>query len=163
MVQRLVYRRQNNFNTKSNKTKVVKTPGGRLTLHVIKKAAKGPRCGDCKGKIQGVPALRPFQYKGLSKTDRTVARAYGGSRCMACVRDRVKRAFFLEEQKAVKAIIADKEAEARKAEAAKAKAGTEKKKSSKKTAEDKATKKTSEEKKSKDSSSAKESKKPKQK
>lgn len=135
MVQRLVYRRHNNFNTRSNKTKVVKTPGGRLTLHVITKAAKGPRCGDCKGKIIGVPALRSYEYKRLAKTDRTVARAYGGSRCMNCTRDRIKRAFFLEEQKTVKAIIAEKEAEARKAESSKAKASAEKKakKSEKKT------------------------------
>ena len=127
MVQRLVYRRHNNFNTRSNKTKVVKTPGGRLTLHVITKAAKGPRCGDCKGKIIGVPALRSYEYKRLAKTDRTVARAYGGSRCMNCTRDRIKRAFFLEEQKTVKAIIAEKEAEVKKAEAEKAKASAEKK------------------------------------
>ena len=131
MVQRLVYRRQNNFNTRSNKTKVVKTPGGRLTLHVIDKASKGPRCGDCKGKIIGVPCLRSFQYKRLAKTKRTVARAYGGSRCMSCTRDRVKRAFFLEEQKTVKAIIAEKEAEAKRAETDKAKAAAEKKASKK--------------------------------
>jgi large subunit ribosomal protein L34e len=127
MVQRLVYRRHNNFNTRSNKTKVVKTPGGRLTLHVIKKASKGPRCGDCKGKIIGIPCLRAYEYKRLAKTDRTVARAYGGSRCMNCTRDRIKRAFFLEEQKTVKAIIAEKEAEARKVESEKAKAAAEKK------------------------------------
>jgi large subunit ribosomal protein L34e len=144
MVQRVVYRRENNFNTKSNKTKVVKTPGGRLTVHLVKKAAKGPRCGDCKGKIIGVPCLRPFEYRRLAKTDRTVARAYGGSRCMACVRDRIKRAFFLEEQKAVKAIIAEKESEARKAEAQKSKASSEKKakKSDKKEKSKKETKET---------------------
>lgn len=163
MVQRLVYRRQNNFNTKSNKTKVVKTPGGRLTLHVVKKASKGPRCGDCKGKIQGIPALRPFQYKKLAKTDRTVARAYGGSRCMPCVRDRIKRAFFLEEQKAVKAIIAEKESEARKAEADKAKTGAEKKKKSKKATTEEKPKKLTTEEKPKKTEEKKESKKPKQK
>ena len=139
MVQRVVCRRQNNFNTKSNKTKIVKTPGGRLTLHNIQKASKGPRCGDCKGKIIGVPALRPFQYKALAKTDRTVARAYGGSRCMPCVRDRIKRAFFLEEQKTVKAIIAEKESEAKRAEAEKTKAAAERK--TKKTTSEKKTEK----------------------
>ena len=64
---------------------------------------------------------------------------------MPCVRDRVKRAFFLEEQKAVKAIIAEKEAEARKVEAEKAKASAEKKaakKSEKKSSEKKAEKET---------------------
>jgi large subunit ribosomal protein L34e len=145
MVQRVVYRRENNFNTKSNKTKIVKTPGARLTVHVIKKAAKGPRCGDCKSKIIGVPCLRPFEYRRLAKTQRTVARAYGGSRCMSCVRDRVKRAFFLEEQKAVKAIIAEKEAEARKVEAEKAKASAEKKASKKSEKKEKSSSKASKE------------------
>jgi len=55
---------------------------------------------------------------------------------MNCTRDRIKRAFFLEEQKTVKAIIAEKEAEARKVETEKAKASADKKakKSEKKTA-----------------------------
>ena len=123
MVQRVTYRRHNNFNTRSNKVKVVKTPGGRLTLHVIEKAAKGPRCGDCKGPIAGIPCLRPFQYKRLRKFQRTISRAYGGSRCMSCTRDRVKRAFFIEEQKTVRAIVAEKEAETKKAEQVKGKKG----------------------------------------
>jgi large subunit ribosomal protein L34e len=131
MVQRVTYRRHNNFNTKSNKTKMVKTPGGRLTLHNIKKAAKGPTCGDCKGKIAGIPCLPSFHYRFLAKCERTVSRAYGGSRCMQCTRDRIKRAFFLEEQKAVKALIAEKEVEAKKAETVKAKASVEKKKEKK--------------------------------
>lgn len=141
MVQRVVYRRKNNFNTKSNKTKVVKTPGGRLTLHVIKKSSKGPRCGDCKGKIQGIPCLRSYEYKQLAKTQRTVARAYGGSRCMSCTRDRVKRAFFLEEQKSVKAIIAEKEAEAKRSESKKVKAAAEKKSAKKEKKSEKPTEK----------------------
>jgi large subunit ribosomal protein L34e len=38
-----------------------------------------------------------------------VQRAYGGSRCANCVKDRVTRAFLIEEQKIVKKVM--KEAE----------------------------------------------------
>lgn len=32
--------------------------------------------------------LRPKQYKNLKKREKTVSRAYGGSRCANCVRQR---------------------------------------------------------------------------
>lgn len=32
--------------------------------------------------------LRPKQYKNLKKREKTVSRAYGGSRCAGCVRQR---------------------------------------------------------------------------
>ena len=35
-----------------------------------------------------VPALRPRQYATISKTKKTVRRAYGGSRCGDCVKQR---------------------------------------------------------------------------
>ena len=111
MVQRVVYRRQNNFNTRSNKVKKVKTPGGVLKVQSIDKRAKGPRCGDCKCEISGIPQLRSYAYKGLSKNQRTVSRAYGGSRCGGCVRQRVIRAFLIEEQKCVKAFMVEKDRE----------------------------------------------------
>ena len=104
MVQRLTYRRKNNFNTRSNKVKKVKTPGGKLAYQMVKKQASGPRCVDCKGQILGVPCLRPYQYKRLHKNERTVSRAYGGSRCMNCVRERIIRAFLIEEARCVKNI-----------------------------------------------------------
>jgi len=134
MVQRLSYRRQNNFNTRSNKVKVVKTPGGTLTYQMGKKQAAGPRCGDCKGKIIGVPCLRPIQYKRLHKRECTVSRAYGGSRCMNCVRERVIRAFLIEEQKCVKAFMVEKDREDKKSKTEEVKAP--KKKEEKKASKD---------------------------
>ena len=35
-----------------------------------------------------VPALRPVQYSRISKRQKHVTRAYGGSRCGKCVRQR---------------------------------------------------------------------------
>jgi large subunit ribosomal protein L34e len=52
-----------------------------------------------------VPALRPHEYAQISKPKKTVQRAYGGSRCGNCVRDRVVRAFLIEEQKIVKKVL----------------------------------------------------------
>ena len=52
-----------------------------------------------------VPALRPREYAQISRPKKTVQRAYGGSRCGNCVRDRVVRAFLIEEQKIVKKVL----------------------------------------------------------
>ncbi|CAG8539088.1 ribosomal protein L34Ae [Gigaspora rosea] len=105
MAQRLTYRRRLSYNTKSNRTRVIKTPGGKLTWLYEKKPAKGPHCGDCGSRLPGIPALRPRQYAQISKRQKTVRRAYGGSRCAKCVRDRIVRAFLIEEQKIVKKVL----------------------------------------------------------
>ena len=49
-----------------------------------------------------IPRARPHDYKLMKKSQRTVSRAYGGVLCAACLRDRVMRAFIVEEQKTVK-------------------------------------------------------------
>ena len=61
------------------------------------------------GRPTQIPALRPREYSQISRPKKTVQRAYGGSRCANCVRDRVVRAFLIEEQKIVKKVM--KEAE----------------------------------------------------
>lgn len=108
MVQRLTYRRRLSYNTRSNKVKVVRTPGGKLVYHYLKKKASGPKCGDCGYKLTGIPALRPREYSRIRKSQRTVARAYGGSRCGGCTKKKILRAFFDEEQRAVEKMNADK-------------------------------------------------------
>ena len=52
-----------------------------------------------------IPALRPSEYKRISKRQKNVSRAYGGSRCGNCVRQRIVRAFLIEEQKIVKKVL----------------------------------------------------------
>lgn len=52
-----------------------------------------------------IPALRPSEYKRISKRQKNVSRAYGGSRCATCVRQRIVRAFLIEEQKIVKKVL----------------------------------------------------------
>ncbi|KAL7753056.1 60S ribosomal protein L34B [Sorochytrium milnesiophthora] len=110
MAQRLTYRRRLSYNTKSNKVRVVKTPGGKLVYHHQKKKPSAPKCGDCGKIVDGiqtaqVPALRPREYARLAKCKKTVSRAYGGSRCAHCVKQRIVRAFLIEEQKIVKKVV----------------------------------------------------------
>jgi len=109
MAPRVTYRRQVAYNTKSNKIRKVKTPGGQVIAHHTSKKAKGPQCGVCHKPLSGVPQLRPHLYKLLKKRERRVSRAYGGSICGQCVRERIIRAFLIEEVKIVKRVISTKD------------------------------------------------------
>uniref|UniRef100_A0A915BLU4 Large ribosomal subunit protein eL34 n=1 Tax=Parascaris univalens TaxID=6257 RepID=A0A915BLU4_PARUN len=53
MPQRLTYRRRLCYNTRSNKIRVSKTPGGRLVFLYRKKLGSVPRCGDTGVKLKG--------------------------------------------------------------------------------------------------------------
>ncbi|UZJ52818.1 hypothetical protein CBS101457_002138 [Exobasidium rhododendri] len=106
MAQRVTLPTRSPYNTKSNKRRVVKTPGGKLRYHLTGKQASPVRCGDCHDALPGVKSLRPREYANVSKTKKTVSRAYGGSRCASCVRTRIIRAFLVEEAKIVKAVLA---------------------------------------------------------
>uniref|UniRef100_A0A915LEJ4 Large ribosomal subunit protein eL34 n=1 Tax=Meloidogyne javanica TaxID=6303 RepID=A0A915LEJ4_MELJA len=87
MPQRLTYRRRLCYNTKSNKTKVVKTPGGRNVLHYRKKKGSIPKCGDTGVPLKGIKAARPRQLSKMTKRLKTVTRAYGGCLSAAAVEE----------------------------------------------------------------------------
>jgi hypothetical protein len=63
MAQRVTLRKRNPYNTTSNKRRVVKTPGGRLVYHHIKKLATAPKCGDCGIALPGVRYSIPWAIK----------------------------------------------------------------------------------------------------
>ena len=71
--------------------------GGRLRLHLIKKHTKGTG-------MQGVKVARPGAFKRLTSSKRTVTRAYGGVLNGSEVRERILRAFLIEEFKRFKNI-----------------------------------------------------------
>ena len=107
MVQRLTYRRRHSYATKSNKTRKVRTPGGKLTYHYVEKKASAPVDPLSKQVLNGIPVLRPTGYSKnqTNKKDRTVHRAYGGVLSGKSVRQRIVRAFLIEEQKIVKKVL----------------------------------------------------------
>ncbi|XP_043092947.1 60S ribosomal protein L34-like [Puntigrus tetrazona] len=110
MVQRLTYRRRLSYNTASNKTRLSRTPGNRIVYLYTKKTGKAPKsaCGICPGRLRGIRAVRPQVLMRLSKTKKHVSRAYGGSMCAKCVRDRAtldQASFLIEEQKIVVKVL----------------------------------------------------------
>ena len=87
----------------------VRTPGGRLVYQYVKKNKTVPKCGQCKEKLKGIRPTRPCERSRLSKRQKTVARTYGGVLCHGCLRERIVRAFLIEEQKIVKALKSQRE------------------------------------------------------
>lgn len=96
------------YNTRSNKAKPIRTPGGKLVAQTIVKKSKGPRCADCGVALPGIKHLKATAYKNIKRRERTVSRAYGGAVCGSCVRQKIVRAFLLEEQKAVKKLLQER-------------------------------------------------------
>merc|ERR1712228_1074468 len=94
---RLTYRRSSSYRTRGNNFRPVKTPGGKLVLHLIKKHTRGTG-------MQGVKVARPNDFRRMNASRRTVSRAYGGILTGSQVKDRIMRAFLIEEFKRFKNI-----------------------------------------------------------
>lgn len=54
MAQRVTIRKRNPYNTTSSRRRIVKTPGGKLVYHHLKKPGTAPKCGDCGIALPGV-------------------------------------------------------------------------------------------------------------
>jgi len=103
---RITYRRNKSYRTVSNKYTIVRTPGARLTILYKKKSAQLPKCGESGVPLQGLPKIRSTALRRLSKRQRRVSRPYGGSLSGKTVRERILRAFLLEEVKLIKQLTA---------------------------------------------------------
>jgi len=108
---------------------MVRTPGGHLTFKRIDKKPNLPKCADTGALLNGIRPHTAGTAKRVGRNKRTVSRVYGGVLSAGAVRDRILRAFLVQEQKVVrelskarKAAEAKKAAKAKKSEAAKAKA-----------------------------------------
>jgi large subunit ribosomal protein L34e len=101
---RFTFRTHHSFATRSNKSRLVRTPGGRLSVQHVQKKTARHTCGDTGAKLNGIPAISSSKFKALSKNKKTVARAYGGVLSAGAVRSRIIRAFLVEERKVVKKV-----------------------------------------------------------
>merc|ERR1712003_383477 len=77
---RVHYTRHNSWNTRSNKFRQVRTPGGRLAVQYVAKRAKGPQNAMVTSakRLGGLNRMRPNDYRRIHKHYRRVSRAYGG-------------------------------------------------------------------------------------
>lgn len=107
---RITYRRRHSYRTATNKIRPIKTPGGRYVGKYIEKRVGVPRCADTGKPLSGLPRIRPYALKRQKKNERTISRAYGGYLCHSALRQRVVRAFLLEEQKIAKKLMSAQKA-----------------------------------------------------
>merc|ERR1712021_35953 len=95
-------------NTRSNKFRQVRTPGGRLAVQYVQKTAKGPQNAMVTSmkRLGGLSKMRPQNYRRIHKHFRRVNRAYGGVFDHSEVKNRIIRTFLTEEVKNVKKTMA---------------------------------------------------------
>merc|ERR1711909_85387 len=105
MVQRVTYRRRLSYNTKSNRRKIVRTPGGKLVFQYLKKRPNVPKCPMTGIRLKGVKPMRPSEKSRYSLRQKKVYRAYGGVLSHKAVREKIVRAFLIEEQKIVMKVL----------------------------------------------------------
>lgn len=113
---RITRTRRHAYRNTSNKVKTIITPGGRYAAQYIKKVRTGVLCGDCKIVLPGIKHMDSTGFRSAKKREKTVSRAYGGSQCATCVRQRIVRAFLIEEQKIVKKVLLEKQKKSKKSE-----------------------------------------------
>jgi large subunit ribosomal protein L34e len=68
-----------------------KLPGGSTKLFYDKRKPRVAHCSKCGIELKGIPRLRPFKARNLSKTKKRPERAYGGFLCGTCLREKLKQ------------------------------------------------------------------------
>ena len=81
MSRRVSLRRRNPYNTKTNRIRRVKTPGGRLVAQHIKKTGIVRKWATCEIRLPGIKKFRPEEMKRAPKKNLRVTRAFGGEKC----------------------------------------------------------------------------------
>ena len=107
---RISYVRRMHYATRSNKVRKIRTPGNRLVFQKMDKRSQGTHTPWVLGhkRISGTKALNHFNARTSSNHSKTVSRAYGGVLSAEQVRDRIIRAFLVEEQRIARKMDLDK-------------------------------------------------------
>ena len=105
---RVNYVRRCHYATRSNRVKMIRTPGNRLVAQRRDKRSQGIHTPWVLGhkRLGGTKALTHIKLRTAPKYGKTVSRAYGGVLSHDQVKDRVTRAFLVEEQRIVKRVLA---------------------------------------------------------
>ena len=95
------------YATRGNKMRMVRTPGNRLVMQKREKRHQGPHCPWVLGhkRLAGTKALNHFDRRHKAGYANRVSRPYGGVLTHDQVRDRIVRAFLVEEQRVVRKVM----------------------------------------------------------
>ncbi len=75
--------------SRTTKRKLVRTPGGRLVIHIIPKKHDVPKCAVCKRPLNGFPKMTAKEER---RGHRPPGRPYGGYICPRCLKEGLKAA-----------------------------------------------------------------------
>ncbi len=67
-----------------------KTPGKKTVTHYRRKTPNVAKCAKCGNELKGIPRLRSAKLKNTTKSQKSVARPYGGNLCSKCMRTVIK-------------------------------------------------------------------------
>jgi len=109
---RITYRKKNPYHTRSNYFRKVRTPGGRIVIHYLKKLHLKPRsipkCSDTGKPLRGLlPNRGNYKNRRMTRIQmsrKAVSRAYGGNLSHSALRLRIMRAFLTEESRIVRKV-----------------------------------------------------------
>ncbi|EZG43222.1 ribosomal protein L34 [Gregarina niphandrodes] len=104
----ILNRSRSTYRTRTNKTKLVRTPGNRLARHRIAPKHSVPHCPISGLKLSGLPGKPRSTYGRMPKCQRSVARAYGGHFSHRVVREKILKAFFTYEKMCVQSVMLEK-------------------------------------------------------
>ncbi len=79
--------------TRSLRRIQVRTPGNNLAVHYIKRKPSIAKCGSCGHDLKGIPRERPFVFRNLPYSQKTVSRPFGGNLCSKCSREKIIEKF----------------------------------------------------------------------
>ena len=105
---RVSYRRRMHYATRGNRQKMIRTPGNRLVMQARGKRSQGTHCPWVLGhkRLAGTKALGHFDRRTKAGYNNRVSRPYGGVLTHEQVRDRIVRAFLVEEQRVARKVTA---------------------------------------------------------
>lgn len=73
-----------------------KTPNGRVSTHYRPRNRSIAKCGVTKKPLRGIPRLTPTKFKKLNKSQKTVARPYGGYMSHKALKNKIMNDIVLE-------------------------------------------------------------------
>ena len=103
---RVHYLRKHTYKTRSNKIRKVRTPGGRITVQYIKKTSKGPQTENkTRARLTGLKRMSNASNSRQNRSARRISRPYGGVVTSLDLKEKIMRAFLIDEVKVVKKIL----------------------------------------------------------
>jgi large subunit ribosomal protein L34e len=97
------------FTGKKKSFRISRTPGRKLSILYNKKRLNHIKCTDTKKNLNGIQRHSSSKFMSISKNKKKISRIYGGCLSGNSLRERIIKAFLIEEQKIVKRVLRNRE------------------------------------------------------